>query len=165
MLKPISLLKGRRSSKREPAGNIPAEDKSEEDEEAHEVEGGKRLTDADIYFQGQAEVDYYTGGDGYDPDSEEEGSGEQSDKHSVSDHRYSESRSPDARRNVTSPSWAPEKESAPPYVTNEAGIPGAWQFQIDLAEVLGRHRTELVQLIQQHSDGTELKFHSALLEK
>ena len=74
-----------------------------------------------ILFPGQAAVDYYTGGDGYDPDSEEDGSRTQSDEASESDEHGSESKSPDARCNVTSPSQAPEKQSAPPYMTNEAG--------------------------------------------
>ena len=44
VLKPVSLLKQRRCSKREPAGNNPAEDNSEEEEEAREAEGGKQLS-------------------------------------------------------------------------------------------------------------------------
>ena len=55
-------------------------------------------------------------------------------------------------------------------MTHEAGIPGSWQFQIDLAEVLGQHRTdlslynELVELIQHHSNGKELRFTKDLEE-
>ena len=65
---------------------------------------------------------------------------------------------------------APPEEAKPPYRT-QVGLPKSHCFQIELADILGRHRTdlklydEIVDLVKSHSDGNQLKFSSFALKK
>ena len=64
---------------------------------------------------------------------------------------------------------APPEEAKPPYRA-QVGLPKSYCFQIELANILGRHRTdlklydEIVDLVKNHSDGNHLKFSSFALK-
>lgn len=64
----------------------------------------------------------------------------------------------------------PKEEAELPFTTR-AGIPTCSRFQIDLADILGRHRTdltlydELIDLIKSYSSDREMKFSSINLKK
>ena len=57
----------------------------------------------------------------------------------------------------------PPSNSKAPF-REDIAIPPSWQFQIDLADVLGRHRTdlklydEIIDLVKTHSDQRQLRF-------
>ena len=61
------------------------------------------------------------------------------------------------------PRRSPPSDSKPPF-QKDIPVPPTWQFQIDLSDILGRHRTdlslydELIDLVKTHSDHRQLKF-------
>ena len=70
---------------------------------------------------------------------------------------------------VFDPRKKPAKEASPPFAKT-AGITSASMFSIDLADILGRHRTdlslhnEIIDLVQSHSNNNKLKFYSESLK-
>ena len=63
------------------------------------------------------------------------------------------------------PRRSPASQSQPPF-NSDIAVPPNWGFQIDLADILGRHRTdlklydEIIDLIKCHSHGRQLGFSS-----
>ena len=63
----------------------------------------------------------------------------------------------------------PKSEAKLPYNSAQAGIPNSANFQVELADLLGRHRSDLtlydevIDLVKNHSEGNELDFQSESL--
>ena len=66
-------------------------------------------------------------------------------------------------------SLAPTNTTKPPY-SDECGLPQSYRFQIDLADLLGRHRTdlklhdELIALVKSYSSNNQLGFSPSTLK-
>ena len=144
---PLDVMKKRKTRKDQDVSTRECDDLKSEENEQH------NKTDADIYFEGAAEEMAKYG-------SSESGDGESSENEYESD-----SASGDSTEYI-SPDNMPDEMAKLPFKSYVGPTPTFWQYQIDLAEVLGRHRTdlslynEIIELTQRHSTGPDLKFSS-----
>ena len=143
---PISFLLNKRQKKEsDDTGPNPADNEEEEDSSDDEPR-----RECDEYFEGDAMARYYN-----DSDSESD--------HAV---EYEPETTGATYQPTNDPTKIPAEEAQPAYNQSGVGLPGAWKFSIDLAEICGGSRTDLSlfgkinDLIRQHSNGSELKFSS-----
>ena len=138
---PFDVLKKRRSNKDK---NVHDGSPTSSTLKPEEEDVGRK-TDYEMYFEGAE--DFMD-----EDDSESSDGGLESE---------SEDSSTAAFKN---PDDTPEQKAKAPFKSDVGPIPHSWSFQIELASLLSKHRTdlslynEIVDLTKKHTNGSKLKF-------
>ena len=156
---PFDVLKKRQTKKRENPAPRKSAQKSDELSEDDLGSDDRSKNSADIYFEGEEHLAeyYYQSSEAEEEDSSEEG--------------YESTSVSNFSTGYVSPTTTPPEKAQLPYKSHDGPIPGSWQYQIDLSDILAKHRTdltlynEIVEFTKKHSDGQNLKFSSENLLK